>query len=129
MPTLDLSLPVLVIDPTERISPVLKRMLAEIGVRTVETVPNAVEALTALRSKPVGLVMTDWAMEPMGGDEFVRTVRADPNLEEIPVVVVTVEANPRQLMEAWQAGVDGYALAPFSTRVLAAKLDEIAAAA
>ena len=121
----DVSFSVLIVDPSEAAAPVLKRMLGEIGIEQVESVTNAVDALARMKAAPTRLLMTDWVMEPMGGDELLRSMRADPELSSMPVMVVTTRTEPVQFLDALDAGVDAYAVAPFSTRVLAAKLASI----
>jgi len=122
---MDPTFSVLIIDPKEAATPVLRRMLGEIGVVDVECVTNAVDALARLRETRPALLMTEWKMDPMGDDELVRAMRADPLLAETPVMVVTAEPTPSQFFEAMDAGVNAYAIAPFSTRVLASKLEAI----
>ena len=113
---------VLIVDPKEAALPVLKRMLGEIGIVQVESVPNAVDALAKMRETRTSLLMTDWAMEPMGGAELLRAMRADPQLAETPMMVVTTEPAPAQFFDAIDAGVNAYAIAPFTIQTLEAKL-------
>ena len=56
-------------------------------------------------------------------------MRADAALAATPVMIVTADPNPAHFIAAKEAGANAYALAPFSTDVLAAKLDRIAWAA
>ena len=116
---------VLIVDPSEAAAPVLKKMLGEIGIAQVESVGTAVDALAHLKANRISLLMTDWVMEPMAGYDLLRAVRADATIAATPIMVVTADASPSQLFEALDEGVDAYALAPFSTRVLAAKLAEL----
>ena len=121
--------PVLIIDPHDVITKAMSGMLAEIGWTKLETVSNAVDALEQLRKNAYALVLTDWVMEPMDGLEFLRLLRADAALAATPVMIVTADPNPAHFIAAKEAGANAYALAPFSTDVLAAKLDRIAWAA
>jgi CheY-like chemotaxis protein len=116
---------VLILDPKEAATPVLKRMLGEIGIVQMEGMTNPVDALARLRELKPDVFITDWNMEPMAGDELLRTVRSDPLLSEIPVMVVTTDPEPKQFFEAIDAGVNAYAIAPFSTQVLASKLESM----
>ena len=63
---------VLIIDPSGVITRVLSIMLTELGWGPIETVPTPVEALTKLREKRFGLVLTDWATEPMEDRKSTR---------------------------------------------------------
>jgi two-component system chemotaxis response regulator CheY len=121
----DKFLSVLIVDPSEAATPVLKRMLAELGIGMVDSVTNGVDALTRLREGEISLLMTDWRMEPMGGGELLRSIQIDPKLSSTAVMVVTAAPDPDQFFDALDYGVDAYAVAPFSTRILAAKLAAI----
>ncbi len=125
MGQLDEHFSVLIVDPGEAASPVLRRMLGEIGINRVESVTNAMDALPLLREGAIRLLMMDWVMEPMGGEELLRSVRSTSETASTSVMVVTAKAEPAQFFEAMDAGVDAYAVAPFSTRILAAKLAAI----
>jgi len=122
---LDPTFSVLILDPKEKATPVLKRMLGEIGIVQIESVSNPVDGLARLREVKPDLLLTDWHMEPMGGGEFLRTMRSDPTLAEMPVLVVTADPEPKLFFEAMDAGVNVYAIAPFSTQILASKLEAI----
>ncbi len=114
---------VLILDPKETATPVLKRMLGEIGIVQMEGLTNPVDALDKLRQAKPDVFITDWNMEPMGGNELLRTVRGDPMLADMPVMVVTADPEPQQFFDAMDAGVNAYAIAPFSTQLLASKLE------
>lgn len=116
---------VLIIDPSGVITRVLTVMLTELGWGPIETVPTPVDALTQLREKRFGLVLTDWAIEPMDAGEFMRSTRADAALAAIPVMIVTGNPDPSQYILANDAGADAYALVPFDVETLALKLDQI----
>ena len=122
---MDPTFSVLILDPKEAATPVLKRMLGEIGIVQMEGMTNPVEALARLRESKPDVFITEWNMEPMGGNELLRTVRSDPLLSEMPVMVVTTDPEPKQFFEAIDAGVNAYAIAPFSTQVLASKLESM----
>jgi CheY-like chemotaxis protein len=53
---------------------------------------DGVEALEKLRGQPVHLVLLDLSMPKMGGEEFIRRVRAQPDLAMLPILVITSES-------------------------------------
>ena len=77
---------------------------------------DGVEALEALRSGTVPasrrMVLLDLNMPRMNGIEFLRTLRADPELHLIPVVVLTTSNDDRDRIEAYHLNVAGYLLKP-----------------
>ncbi|HET6404643.1 MAG TPA: response regulator [Candidatus Thermoplasmatota archaeon] len=82
----------------------------------LEVASNGLEALELLRGKTVSrerrLVLLDLNMPKMGGIEFLRELRADPELRPIPVVVLTTSNEERDRVEAYNLNVAGYILKP-----------------
>ena len=56
-------------------------------------------------------------------------VRANPKLAKLPVLMLTAEAKRDQIVEAAQAGVNGYVIKPFTAETLKEKLEKILGAA
>ncbi|QSQ23177.1 response regulator [Pyxidicoccus parkwayensis] len=77
---------------------------------------NGVEGLEMLRNGKVPegrrLVLLDLNLPKMNGIEFLRAVRADPELSSTSVVVLTTSANERDKVEAYKLNVAGYLLKP-----------------
>jgi CheY-like chemotaxis protein len=77
---------------------------------------NGVEALQSLRSGTVPahrrMVLLDLNMPRMNGIEFLRELRADPDLAPTPVVVLTTSNNDRDKVDAYGLNVAGYLLKP-----------------
>lgn len=79
---------------------------------------NGVEALEMLRatdttlSRERRLVLLDLNMPKMGGIEFLRELRADPELRPTPVVVLTTSNEERDRVEAYNLNVAGYIVKP-----------------
>jgi CheY-like chemotaxis protein len=77
---------------------------------------NGVEALRMLREGevPTGrrIVLLDLNMPRMNGIEFLRVLRADPDLSATTVVVLTTSNNERDKIEAYDLNVAGYLVKP-----------------
>ncbi|PPS45347.1 response regulator [Chroococcidiopsis sp. TS-821] len=80
---------------------------------------NGVEALALLRGKgdtliprERRLVLLDLNMPKMNGIEFLRELRADPELRSTPVIVLTTSNEDRDKVEAYNFNVAGYILKP-----------------
>jgi CheY-like chemotaxis protein len=81
---------------------------------------NGLEALVMLRGngnspsipKEQRLILLDLNMPKMNGIEFLREVRADPELKPIPVIVLTTSNEDRDKVEAYNLNVAGYILKP-----------------
>ncbi|MGH6996871.1 MAG: response regulator [Phenylobacterium sp.] len=61
-----------------------------------------------MRNHAVDIVLTDLAMEPMNGIEFVRSLRTGPDSPGpmLPVIIITGHASVKRLLEALDAGVN-----------------------
>ena len=59
------------------------------------------------------------------GIDLLKAIRADDKLKTLPVLMVTAEAKREQIIEAAQAGINGYIVKPFTAATLKEKLDKI----
>ena len=77
---------------------------------------NGLEGLEMLRGERIPrerrLVLLDLNMPRMNGIEFLRELRADPELSPTPVVVLTTSDAERDKVEAYNLHVAGYLLKP-----------------
>jgi CheY-like chemotaxis protein len=77
---------------------------------------NGIEALATLRGNTMPaerrLVLLDLNMPRMNGIEFLRAVRADPELRTLPVVVLTTSNDEHDKIDAYDLNVAGYLLKP-----------------
>jgi two-component system chemotaxis response regulator CheY len=122
---LDLSLKVLVVDDFSTMRRIVKNLLKQIGYSNIEEAEDGVQALSKLQNGGFGLVVSDWNMPNMDGLEMLKAVRQDPSLKDIPVLMVTAEAEKEKVITAIQAGVNNYVVKPFTGEILKEKLDKI----
>jgi len=77
---------------------------------------NGLEALDMLRRNVIPtdrrLILLDLNMPRMNGIEFLRVLRADPELHAIPVVVLTTSNDERDKIDAYDLNVAGYLVKP-----------------
>jgi CheY-like chemotaxis protein len=78
--------------------------------------PDGVAALAMLRDQAVPrdrlVIVVDLRMPRMNGLEFIRALRADRALSQIPVVVLTTSTDERDRSEAYRLGAAGYMVKP-----------------
>jgi len=118
-------LSVLVVDDFSTMRRIVVNLLKEKGItRTVEA-EDGRQALGLLESKAVDFVISDWNMPNMTGVELLRAVRSDDTLRHLPFLLITAEARKENIVEAAQAGADGYIVKPFTAATLAEKLQHI----
>jgi two-component system, chemotaxis family, chemotaxis protein CheY len=123
--SLDLSMPVLVVDDYQTMIRILRNLLKQIGFKDVDDASDGTAALAKLKEKQYGLVISDWNMEPMTGYELLQHVRADEKLSELPFIMVTAEAKTENVIAAKKAGVNNYIVKPFNAQTLQAKITAV----
>lgn len=74
---------------------------------------------------PITFVLTDWNMPVMDGLALLKKIRATPSLAHLPVLMITAEAKKENIVEAAQAGADGYIVKPFNAATLKDKIEKI----
>ena len=116
---------VLVVDDSGTMRRIIRNILRGVGVSSIIEAGHGLSALERLRAHVVDLVVLDWNMPEMSGIEVLRAMRMDPALNDIPVLMVTANAERQSVIEAIQAGVTSYVAKPFTPQVLHQKLSEI----
>lgn len=116
---------ILVVDDFPTMRRIIKNLLAELGFSNISEADDGATALPLLKNEHFDFLVTDWNMPNMSGFELLKAVRADSKLGKLPVLMVTAEAKRDQIVEAAQAGVNGYIIKPFTAETLKEKLDKI----
>ncbi len=122
---IDLSMPILIVDDYATMVRILRNLLGQIGFEDVDDASDGSGALTKLRAKRYGLVISDWNMEPMTGYDLLREVRADPAIAETPFIMVTAESKTENVIAAKKAGVNNYIIKPFNAQTLQHKIEAV----
>jgi two-component system, chemotaxis family, chemotaxis protein CheY len=122
---MDKNMNILIVDDFSTMRRIVKNLLNDLGFSRTSEADEGNSALTHLRSAPCDLVVTDWNMPGMTGIDLLRAIRADSRLAKLPVLMVTAEAKRDQIVEAAQAGVNGYIIKPFTAQTLQEKLSKI----
>lgn len=116
---------ILVVDDFSTMRRIIKNLLRDLGFNNTAEADDGSTALPMLQSGKFDLLITDWNMPGMQGIDLLKAVRADPKLRNIPVLMVTAESKRDQIVEAAQAGVNGYIVKPFTAITLKEKLEKI----
>ncbi len=117
----------LVVDDFSTMRRIVKNFLVDLGYSNVTEADDGNTALPILKAGGIDFLVTDWNMPGMPGLDLLKAVRADPALASLPVLLVTAEAKREQIVEAAQAGVNGYVVKPFTALILKEKIAKILA--
>ena len=86
----------------------------------VDTAANGIEALQAVMRRKPDLIVTDIVMPMMDGVELLKTLRAEPATQALPVLLISGRAEEARRIEGFREGADGYLAKPYSVRELRA---------
>jgi two-component system chemotaxis response regulator CheY len=120
---MDRNAKILIVDDMQTMRRLLKSALNGLGYVNVVDAEGGTTALALLESGDYSLLITDWNMPDMEGIDLLKAVRANDKLKSLPVLMVTAEAKKEQILEAAEAGVNGYVVKPFQPAQLKDKLD------
>ncbi len=117
----------LVVDDFSTMRRIVRNLLKEAGYANVDEAEDGQVGLAKLKAGKFDFVITDINMPNMTGFDLIRGMRAEPALAKIPVLVVSAEAKKEDIVNAAQAGANGYIVKPFTKVTLEEKLAKILA--
>jgi|TARA_Y100000310_G_scaffold49418_1_gene45689 DNA-binding response OmpR family regulator len=116
----------LVVDDAGFIRDMVKKSVRrEFANVDVDLAPNGKKAQKLLKEKKYDLVLCDWEMPEMDGDELLRWVRAQEDCSKTPFVMVTSRGEKSFVVKAAEAGVNGYLTKPFTNEQLVQTVTKI----
>ncbi len=116
-------LKVIVVDDATFVRDMVKRTLRNLvpGVELFEA-PDGARAASMIKSKKPDLILSDWEMPNMSGDELLRWVREQPEFVATPFIMITSRGDRNHVMKAVEAGVNDYISKPFTSEELTRKI-------
>ena len=114
---------ILVVEDQEDNLQILRDLLTSAGFEIIEAKDGEEGVRVAVAEQP-DLILMDIQLPLMDGYEATRRIKADPDLKNIPVIVVTSYALSGDDGKAHAAGCDAYVTKPYSPRQLLAKIKE-----
>ncbi len=116
---------VLFVDDSPTMRRIIQNSLNKIGYDDLVGAENGVEALEKLEDVEVDLIITDWNMPEMNGEQLVVKLREDPKYKDKPILMVTTRGMKEDVITAVKIGVNGYVVKPFTPEVLKKKINDI----
>ena len=122
---MDKNMKILIVDDFSTMRRIIKNLLRDLGFNDTTEADDGQTALPMLKTGKFDFLVTDWNMPGMDGLALLQAVRADENLKDMPVLMVTAEAKREQIVVAAQSGVNGYIVKPFTAITLKEKIEKI----
>jgi two-component system chemotaxis response regulator CheY len=121
----DAGMKILIVDDFSTMRRIIENVLRHLGFNDTHEAADGNSALAMLQNGNFDFLVTDWNMPGMSGIDLLKAVRADAKLASLPVLMVTAESKREQIIEAAQAGVNGYIVKPFTAITLKEKIEKI----
>lgn len=123
---IDKNINILVVDDFSTMIRIVTNLLKELGFVNIDDANDGSKAWPMIQTGKYDFIVSDWNMPEMTGIELLKKVRADENFKDMPFMLITAEQKRSQILEAAQAGVDGYIVKPFTAATMKEKIDKIA---
>lgn len=125
---IDKELHVLIVDDHHSMRRTLADILRAAGMRNVGYAEDGQQAWDKLNEEtenPYGLVLLDWDMPVMTGIDCLRMIRKSEKFADLPVIMVTAEADQTNVVEAVSGGVSHYIVKPYTPNTVYAKIQQV----
>jgi len=115
---------VIVVDDNIHMRRLVKNLLRAMEITQIRESTEGSEALEELTRLPADLVITDWAMLPLDGVEFLKLLRRSTDIPnpEVPVIMLTSHTDFDHVLEARDAGMTEFLAKPVSAENLYKKV-------
>ncbi|MBI5637803.1 MAG: tetratricopeptide repeat protein [Nitrospinae bacterium] len=119
---------ILVVEDMTSMRRTIRSMLKQVGLVNVVDADDGDTALHILDTQDnCHFILLDWNMPRMSGIDVVREIRSKAANQDIPILMVTCEMGSAEVMQAGEAGVNGYIVKPFVAKTLEEKIQAVLA--
>ncbi|MBO8130568.1 MAG: response regulator [Candidatus Marinimicrobia bacterium] len=116
---------ILIVDDSPTMRRIIVNALNKIGYTDIGEASGGLEALEMLGKESYDLILTDWNMPEMNGEQFVTELKKNDSLRDIPIIMITTRGMKEDVITAVKLGVKGYIIKPFTPDVLKEKIDDV----
>jgi two-component system chemotaxis response regulator CheY len=116
---------VLIVDDSKLARNHIRRVLSNLGIQQMQEAEDGQQAISMLQQQMFDLVVTDYNMPEVNGQELTEFIRSTSTQSHIPVLMVTSEANETHLSNIAQSGVNAMCDKPFEPETVRALLFQL----
>ncbi|PWR75202.1 response regulator [Methanospirillum stamsii] len=118
------SAPILIVEDNRTQAEYLRYILEKEGYSVVIT-SNGHEAISTVRKTRPLLILTDIMMPEMDGYELCSFLKNDPDIADIPVILVTHLFNPVDVIKGLESGADNFIIKPYTPEIIHTRINSI----
>lgn len=107
---------VLIIEDDKKNMKLLRDILQVNGYKVLEAY-NGLDGVEMAIDKLPSLILLDWHMPEMGGNEVISVLRNNPKTLDIPIIVVSALAMPESILDFRESGCDDYITKPINVPI------------
>ncbi|RKY52162.1 MAG: two-component system response regulator [Candidatus Neomarinimicrobiota bacterium] len=116
---------VLFVDDSPTMRRIIMNSLKKIGFTNILDAENGLDALEKMEKQDFDLVLTDWNMPEMNGEQFVKKLRSNEKYETLPILMITTRGMKDDVITAVKLGINGYIVKPFTPEILKGKITDV----
>jgi two-component system chemotaxis response regulator CheY len=120
---IDASMLILVIDQNKTMIRIVRNLLRQLDLQNVDDASHRSEAVAKLQERKYGLAICDLHTELVADWDLSKDVRVGEVLKNLPLIIMTDQANSEKVVAAKRAGVSTYITRPFNVRTLEGKIE------
>ncbi|MFZ9000777.1 MAG: response regulator [Bacteriovoracaceae bacterium] len=124
-----LNIRILVVDDSQESLDLISNFLKSLGFATIYTALDAIKGQQMLvrnlaNQMEIDLVLVDWNMPKVTGLDFLKRIRSNIDLKELPFIMVTADSDPEHVKKAIELGVNNYIVKPVTKEGLLSKIKQ-----
>lgn len=112
---------IMIVEDEQAISLLLKYNLEKAGYETI-CVAHGNRVLSSVEKNLPSLILLDWMLPEISGLELCKIIRNNPELKNIPIIMLTAKGQEEDKVLGLSAGADDYVTKPFSVPELLARI-------
>lgn len=116
---------VLFVDDSPTMRRIIMNSLKKIGFSNIIDAENGLDALEKMEAQEIDLVLTDWNMPEMNGEQFVKELRNNEKYKKLPILMITTRGMKEDVITAVKLGINGYVVKPFTPEILRGKISAV----
>jgi two-component system chemotaxis response regulator CheY len=126
MKALDRTLPALIVDDSRTMCGIMSKVLGQIGFTEVDSATDGLDAISKLKSRRHGLLLTDLEMNPISGPDLIKMIWGEKEIAPVPTILTSANrySIAKTVADTERAIADIYILKPFTAEILDRKLRE-----